>query len=123
MRLQDLYTPVLFTADVTATLAKVAREMERADVSSLAVFDADRLVGIITERDLVRAVGHGHVSNGTAIRSYVSTDLQTADVAEDSRNVARRMLDQGARHFPVLKSGELVGIVSMRDLIAVEVWR
>jgi CBS domain-containing protein len=96
--------------------------MERAEVGSLAVFDADRLVGMITERDLVRALGQGNVSDGTPIRPYVSTDLQTADVDEDSRRVARRMLDLGLRHLPVLKAGELVGIVSMRDLIAVEVW-
>ena len=122
MRLQDLYRPVLFTADVGATVAEVAREMERADVGSLAVFDADRLIGIITERDLVRALCDGPVSAGTRIRSYLSTDLKTADVDEDSRRVARRMLDLGVRHLPVLKGGELVGIVSMRDLMAAEAW-
>ena len=122
MRLQDLYTPVLFTADSKATVTEVAREMERADVGSLAVFDADRLVGIITERDLVRALGEGHISDRTPIRSYVSTDLKTADVDEESRQVARRMFDLGVRHLPVLKGGELVGIVSMRDLMAVEAW-
>lgn len=122
MRLHDIYTPVLFTADVSATLAEVASEMEKAEVGSLAVFSEDRLVGIVTERDLVRALAWERFPSTTAIASYVSTELQTADVEEDSRKVARRMLDLGVRHLPVLKSGELVGMVSMRDLITVEVW-
>lgn len=122
MRLQDIYTPVVFTADVGATLAEVAHEMEKADVGSLAVFEENRLIGIITERDLVRALASERFPHSTTIRSYVSTDLQTADVEEDSRKVGRRMVDLGVRHLPVLKSGELVGMVSMRDLITVEVW-
>ena len=122
MRLHDMYTPVLFTADVKTTLAEAAREMEKADVGSLAVFASDRLVGIITERDLVRALGRERHPDQAAIGPYVSTDLETAEVEEDSRKVARRMLDLGVRHLPVLKSGELVGMVSMRDLMTVEVW-
>ena len=121
MRLQDIYTPVIFTADIGATLTEVAHEMEEGDIGSLAVFEADRLVGIITERDLVRALANERFPHSTAIRAYVSTDLQTADVEEDSRRVGRRMLDLGVRHLPVLKSGELVGIVSMRDLMTAEV--
>jgi CBS domain-containing protein len=117
-----MYTPVLFTADVTTTLAEAAGEMEKADVGSLAVFASDRLVGIVTERDLVRALGRERRPDQAAIAPYVSTELETADVEEDSRKVARRMLDLGVRHLPVLQSGELVGIVSMRDLMTVEVW-
>ena len=122
MRLRDVYTASVFTADVAAALDEVAREMQRADVGSLAVFERDRLIGIITERDLVRALGNEGRPQETAIRAYVSTDLHTADVDEDTSEVARRMLDLGVRHLPVLTNGELVGIVSMRDLIALEVW-
>jgi CBS domain-containing protein len=118
-----MYTPVLFTADVTSTLAEAAREMEKADVGSLAVLASDQLVGILTERDLVRALGREQHPDQASVGPYVSTDLETADVEEDSRRVARRMLDLGVRHLPVLKSGQLVGIVSMRDLMTVEVWR
>lgn len=122
MKLHDLYTPVIFTADVGATLGEVAREMERAEISSLAVFDGNRLVGIITERDLVRALGHESRAQEAPVRLYASTGLQTADVDEDSGEVARRMLDHGVRHLPVMKDKELVGIVSMRDLVTLEVW-
>jgi CBS domain-containing protein len=118
MKLHDFYSPVLSTAEVTDTIAQAARKMDRADIGSLAVFDRDRLVGIITERDLVRALGAEDPR--VAIQSYVSGELRTADVDDDSREVARRMLEQGIRHLPVLSNGELVGIVSMRDLVALE---
>jgi CBS domain-containing protein len=96
--------------------------MEGAEVGSLPVFADNRLVGIVTERDLVRALGNESCQRETTIEHYCSQDLRIADLGHDTREVARRMLDLGVRHLPVLRDGELVGIVSMRDLVALEVW-
>ncbi len=51
-----------------------------------------------------------------------STEVKTAGLDEDSRDVARRMLDEGIRHLPVEQDGRMVGMVSMRDLLALETW-
>jgi CBS domain-containing protein len=57
------------------------------------------------------------------VSAHASPRPETADVEEDSRDVARRMLELGIRHLPVTAGeGELVGTVSMRDLLAVEAW-
>ena len=57
------------------------------------------------------------------VSAHATFRPETADVGEDSRAVARRMLDLGVRHLPVTAGdGQLVGMVSMRDLLAVEAW-
>lgn len=121
MRLRDVFTPALFTAEATDTLSETARRMDGAQVGSLPVFAKSRLVGILTERDLVRAIGTESRPQEATIEPYISRDLQTADIDDDTRGVARRMLDLGLRHLPVLRDGELVGIVSMRDLVTLEI--
>jgi CBS domain-containing protein len=57
-----------------------------------------------------------------SVSAHASFRPETADVEEDSRDVARRMLELGVRHLPVTAEGQLVGMVSMRDLLAVEAW-
>lgn len=98
--------------------------MESTQIGVLAVVDeAGRLVGIFTERDLVRAIARGAHPADVWVSAHASFRPETADVEEDSRDVARRMLELGVRHLPVTVGDDrLVGMVSMRDLLAVEAW-
>jgi CBS domain-containing protein len=124
MKLQDLYRPDAVTIDPDHDLATAARRMELTEVGALAVVDeAGRLVGIFTERDLVRATARAVNPFRVLVSAHASFRPETADVEEDSRDVARRMLDLGVRHLPVTAGDDqLVGMVSMRDLLAVEAW-
>jgi CBS domain-containing protein len=121
MKIGDVYRHGIFTVDASQTLAKCARRLEIADVGAVAVVDGPDFVGIITERDLVRALSREGDPGRAPVREFMSSDLLTADVEEDSRTVAHRMLDAGIRHLPVLRESEVVGMVSMRDLLHLEV--
>jgi CBS domain-containing protein len=121
MLISNVYRPGVLGCQAEDRLDQVARKMMEDDVGALAVLDGERVVGIITERDLVGALAltADPASRATA---YASTRLKTAALDEDSREVARRMLEEGIRHLPVADRGRLVGMVSMRDLLALETW-
>ena len=125
MQLRDIYRPDAVTIEPDHDLATAARRMELTEVGALAVVDeAGRLVGIFTERDLVRAIARAAAHPADVwVSAHASFRPETAHVEEDSRDVARRMLDLGVRHLPVTAGDDqLVGMVSMRDLLAVEAW-
>jgi CBS domain-containing protein len=124
MRLKDTYRPDAVTIDLHDDLAAAARCMELAQVGALAVVDkAGQLVGVFTERDLVRATAGTANPADVLMSAHASFGSETADMDEDSRDVARRMLELGVQHLPVTTGeDQLVGMVSMRDLLAVEAW-
>ena len=124
MKLKGIYRPDTVTVLTGDNLAAAARRMEQAEVGALAMVDeAGQLVGIFTERDLVRATARAANPASVLVSAHASFQPETADVGEDSREVAWRMLELGVRHLPVTADdGQLVGMVSMRDLLAVEAW-
>ncbi|MBB5159200.1 CBS domain-containing protein [Saccharopolyspora phatthalungensis] len=91
-------------------------------VGALAVLDNDRVIGIISERDVVRAIAEQADPREAKATSFASHKLETASFGEDTRDAARRMLDAGIRHLPVKQGHNVVGVISMRDLLAVETW-
>jgi CBS domain-containing protein len=101
-------------------LADVAREMRQEDCDSVAVITDGRLVGIITERDLVRAIADG-VDPKQATASLVMTlNPATVGTEEDVSIVALKMMRLGIRHLPVVDAaGNPVGLLSARNLVAV----
>jgi CBS domain-containing protein len=121
VKVSDVYRPAIDTCPPTENLGDAASRMVQADTGALAIVDRARLLGVITERDLVRAVADGAEPTRVPVITYARTGVLTASLDEDVAAVARRMLDAGVRRMPVLGlTGELVGMVSMRDLLAVE---
>jgi CBS domain-containing protein len=123
MKVERLYSPDLSTCQGDDRLSDVAVRMRLAEVSALAVIDDNaELVGIISERDLARAVADSVDSDMVQAFTYASDNVVLASPDEDSAEVAARMLDAGIRHMPVVSDGRLVGMVSMRDLLAEHTW-
>lgn len=123
MRIGGLYTPGLRSCDPADLLPEAAQQMAFAEVGALAVVnEAGDLVGILSERDLVWALANEKEPATVEVSMYASPAVHTAQTGEHSSVVARRMLDVGVRHMPVLERGRLVGMVSMRDLLAVDAW-
>ncbi|MER7010260.1 CBS domain-containing protein [Saccharopolyspora sp. NPDC000359] len=120
MRVEDAYHPGTLTCDAADPLVDVAVKMTTGHVGALAVLDDDRITGIISERDLVRSLAEQAYPRHTTATAFATHQLETADCDEDTRDVARRMLDAGIRHLPVKKGGTVVGVISMRDLLAIE---
>lgn len=125
MRIGNVYRPDVFGCRADDRLTEVAQRMMEKNVGALAVLEGDRVIGIITERDLVAAIADPQDPDDPAAltaSAYASTQIKTASPDDDSRIVAQRMLEEGIRHLPVEENGRMVGMVSMRDLLALETW-
>lgn len=120
MKIERLYTPDLNSCQQDDRLSDVAVRMRQAEISAVAVID-DRaeLVGIISERDLARAVADRVDPDMVQVSQYATESVELATPDEDSAEVAERMIEAGIRRMPVVSDGRLVGMVSMRDLLAV----
>jgi CBS domain-containing protein len=113
----DVMARSLLTLTEDATLASAATEMAARSVGSALVVDGDRLVGIITERDVLRAVGAGEVES--SVGDWMTRHPETVDADESTQQAGVVMIHGGFRHLPVLEGGKPVGIVSIRDLMRV----
>jgi CBS domain-containing protein len=123
MRIGELRKQEVLTADLAETLSQAASRMRYADISALPVVEGGRLVGILTERDVARAAAEGADPRTHMVAAFMSLGPFVADPDEDSDEVVARMLDLGVRHLPILDGDQLVGIVSMRDLLMLEALR
>lgn len=99
------------------SLAEAARRMSRSKTGSAVVSVEDGRPGIITERDLLRAVADGADLEDTRVEEYMTGDAMTASPSWTVREAGRAMLDGGFRHLIVLRdNGSVAGVLSIRDL-------
>ena len=120
MRVRELPPGQLLGVGPQTTIAEVARLMRMDDSDSAAVMSEGRLVGIITERDLVRAIADGVDPQQVRADVDMTADPATVDADEDVAVVAVKMMRLGVRHLPVVnKAGKPIGLVSARNLIAI----
>jgi CBS domain-containing protein len=117
MDLQSFMQSPAYGCKPEATLEEAARDMETHEVGSLVVNDeSDRIVGIVTDRDLALALAHGQGSD-TQVHEVMSRDVTLTPVDADLESVARAMNDGRVRHLPVVNEhNRLVGMVSIDDL-------
>ena len=112
----------LMTKDVLAvapedTLGQAAEAMVERGVGSAVVSDFGRLIGILTERDLLRAVAGRVHSSEARVREWMTAEPVTATPATELKEAAQTMLEQGFRHLPVVDDDRAIGIVSIRDVV------
>lgn len=100
-----------------ASLGDVAEALVSDDVGSLGVVAGRELVGIITERDLVRALAAGADPEHEVVADWMADAPDTFSPDVDVEDAAKWLLEVGYRHMPVMSSGELLGIVSIRDIL------
>ena len=107
--------------DVATSVEQAARVMSERQIGAVPVVDGERVAGIFTERDvLARVVAAGVEPTKTPVSTVMSTSLVIADVNEPHDVCMRRMQQARVRHLLVLREGRLAGILSMRDLLALE---
>lgn len=120
MKVRDLPPGRLVSVDPQTNLADVAREMRVHDSDSVAVMADGVLVGIITERDLVRAIADGVNPKQATAGLIMTSDPATVSADEDVNVVAVKMMSLGIRHLPVVdEHGKPSGLLSARNLMAV----
>jgi len=120
VKVSELPPGDLLSVDPETTIAEVARRMRKDDSDCVAVMSEGRLVGIITERDLVRAMAEGVDPHQAKADVVMTADPATVEADEDVATVAVKMMKLGVRHLPVVnKAGKPVGLVSARNLVAI----
>jgi CBS domain-containing protein len=112
----EVMSTTLLTVDATATLTEAAAQMDARGVGAALVMNGDRLSGILTERDVLRAVATGGVE-GTKVGAWMTHDPDTVAPDERPGHAAALMIHGGFRHLPVLDGDRPVGIISIRDLM------
>lgn len=102
------------------------RRMAEADVGSVVVCDASRLVGIFTERDVLRLTGEGVDLDATRVADVMTRDVATVTPDTDMLAAARLMGERRIRHLPVVEGENVLGVVGIRDVLgalAERLWR
>jgi len=107
--------------DSGLSVRDAARYMTERRIGAVAVLDGDRLVGIVSERDIMgRVVAAGRDLDQTRVRDVMTHDLVVARVADSHEDGLRMMKQAGCRHLPVVEGDRLVGMVSQRDLLQID---
>jgi CBS domain-containing protein len=120
LKVKDVPPGRLLLVEPQTTVAEVARLMRVDDCDAVAVMSRGRLVGIVTEKDLVQAIADGVNPQQAKAEVIMSADPATVGADEEVSVVAVKMTRLGIRHLPVVnKEGEPVGLLSARDLVAV----
>lgn len=111
----------LFHVSSTASVRDVARTMSERNIGAIAVLDSGKLVGIFSERDvLTRIVAEGRNPDDTRVDSVMTKDIIVAAPADDINEALQKMHECNCRHLPVVQGGNLVGMISIRDLLQVD---
>ena len=103
------------------TIREAARYMTERRVGACAVLSGTRLVGILSERDIMsRVVAPGADPGTTRVADVMTRDLVVAEAADSHEEGLRKMKQAGCRHLPVVDAGRLLGMVAQRDLLQVD---
>jgi CBS domain-containing protein len=108
----------LLTVSAGDHLGEAAKRMVARGVGAVLVMEGERLEGILTERDLMRAVAGGY-SEGARVSDWMTRHPETVDADDATGHAASLMIHGGFRHLPVIAGDRVVGIISIRDLMRV----
>ncbi|HEY8814552.1 MAG TPA: CBS domain-containing protein [Candidatus Dormibacteraeota bacterium] len=113
---REVMSTTLHTVSPSTTVGEAVALMAQHRIGSTVVMDGHSLEGIFTERDTVRAISQSHDAPGHEVSSWMTRNPMTVGPDEDVEAALQTMLDHGFRHLPVVEKGEVIGIVSIRDL-------
>jgi CBS domain-containing protein len=116
MRISEVMTESVVTADCSATLREVGELMRDRNVGSVVICETGYPAGLITDRDLALDVAADGVSIDEEVRDFATRPLVTCESRMDIEEAAALMVQHGVRRLPVMNGDELVGIVTLDDL-------
>jgi CBS domain-containing protein len=117
MQVSEIMSKDLVTVGPEYNVADVASLMRSKRVGSVIVLEDDRVLGILTERDILGVVGGGEDPKNVAAHEALTDDVITIGPDAPVEEAAEEMVRAGVRHLPVISEQGLIGIVSMRDLV------
>jgi CBS domain-containing protein len=111
----------IYFVTVEQTVRAVARYMTDRRVGAVCVLDGTRLVGVLSERDIMaRVVARNLDPDKLTAAEAMTRELVVADATDSHEDGLRKMKQAGCRHLPVVKDGKLVGMVAQRDLLQID---
>ena len=106
----------MLSVETSLSIMEVAERMVDRNVGAVLVLDDGRLTGILTERDVLRAVARG-LDDTTRVGDCMTAHPETIAPDDTTEHAAVLMLHGGFRHLPVVQGDDLVGVISIRDLV------
>jgi CBS domain-containing protein len=119
VQVKDVMTQATVTESRDDSLRSAAERMWRQQTGSLLVTDGGRLIGIITERDVLRAIALGADPDKTTVDDVMTAEVFTVRPDMQLQEEAREMATRWIRHLPVVRGAQILGVVSMRDVTGV----
>jgi len=111
----------IFTVKKGMSIKDVVLYMAEKSVGLVPVMDNDKLVGVFSERDLVkRVIAQNKNLDETSVDDVMSTKLIIADINEPNESVLAKMKEANTRHILVIENEQLVGVLAMRDLLELD---
>jgi CBS domain-containing protein len=111
----------LYIIDKDRTVAEAAGFMAEKNVGAVPVMEGDKLVGIFSERDIVtRVISKGIDPAATPVGDVMTSKLVVANADESYESCLRKMQQAHCRHLPIVEGERLIGVVSLRDLLMLE---
>lgn len=115
--LRDVAVRHLLTVDPHATLRRAAKVMTDRGVGCAVVVENEKVAGIVTERDILRAIANDQTMDDTKVEEIMTRDVVSGAPGWDILRAAKAMTEGGFRHLLVMEMDDPVGIVSLRDLL------
>ncbi len=123
MKAQDIMTTEVVAVDKKTSVKDAAVKMAESDVGSVVVNDKDKLVGIITDRDItIRAVAEKDDMNKVTCADVMSTNVVTATSDTDMEEVINLMSEHQIKRIPIVEKNNVVGMISLRDISQTIEW-
>ncbi|HUK57128.1 MAG TPA: CBS domain-containing protein [Nitrospiria bacterium] len=118
VKVKDMMAKNLFTISKKNKIKETADLMKKNGVGSLLVKEEDQILGIITETDIVhKVVAQGLSPQITTVDAVMSFPLMSIEADADVEEAGLQMVENGIRHLAVTQDGQVVGMISMRDLL------
>ena len=117
INLGDVMARAVVSVAPEDTLGEAAQKMVDEGVGAAVVLDHGRLIGILTERDLLKAAAGRVHSSEARVREWMTEEPITASSETSVEDAVRAMLEHGFRHLPVVEEGRTVGVVSLREVV------
>lgn len=111
----------LYTVNIGTTIKGVVFYMAEKGVGLVPIMDSGKLVGVFSERDLVkRVIAKNKSLDETKVEDVMSTKLVIADISEANESVLAKMKEANTRHILIIENEKLVGVLAMRDLLELD---
>jgi len=121
LEVRDIMTYPAITEDEDASVAKIVKEMKMSGIGNLVITKGDNPVGIVTDRDIVtKVIMKGRDPGEVKAKEIMSSPLMTIESDASLGRAGKVLIENGIRRLPVIENGELVGIVSLRNIVTRE---